>query len=378
MSITKKVKKPKKHIILLFTFVMLLNGLYAQSASLGEDYWSLDAGYGMTNVFIRGLTNQFIIDPKVWMSRQLMLGTRLGLNYSAENILAFEGQAYVRWNFLRLGRPANPVLVFLQGGVGILAANQEADTLSKDAAELRNSVMGEFNAGLTIPIASNWHIEPSIRWGYPHIAGFTITAGYKFPLFHRTKNREVLPVYEKQPSFNYERPPASNYEWQPVQNYENQPSSDYEEEPVSEIEIAQAAPEPETQQSLEEFLKDKIVTRVDSILFGPDSGQYNERVDQNTRNLNEAALNNIAKTLIENPGLRVRIEGHANPTTNDPGETESLMILSRMRADTIAGKLREKGVSEEQMVISAFGGSKTVTKNVMNMNRRVELIVIQG
>jgi outer membrane protein OmpA-like peptidoglycan-associated protein len=92
--------------------------------------------------------------------------------------------------------------------------------------------------------------------------------------------------------------------------------------------------------------------------------------------LNDNILNSIANALKENPVLLVRIEGHANPVTNSPGETESLMSLSRKRADTIAAKLGEKGVTEEQMVIAAFGGSQSVA-NTRNGNRRVELIVIQ-
>jgi len=75
----------------------------------------------------------------------------------------------------------------------------------------------------------------------------------------------------------------------------------------------------------------------------------------------------------------VRIEGHANPVLNDPSETESLMSLSKMRADAVAAQLMAKGVKEEQMFIIAYGGSRPVTNDqrCWNRNRRVELIVFQ-
>jgi outer membrane protein OmpA-like peptidoglycan-associated protein len=55
------------------------------------------------------------------------------------------------------------------------------------------------------------------------------------------------------------------------------------------------------------------------------------------------------------------------------------MALSTMRASVVAERLRAKGVSDEQMVVIAFGGTRTVTSDhdIWNRNRRVELIVIQ-
>jgi outer membrane protein OmpA-like peptidoglycan-associated protein len=75
----------------------------------------------------------------------------------------------------------------------------------------------------------------------------------------------------------------------------------------------------------------------------------------------------------------VRVEGHANPVTTDPKEADELMALGAMRADAVAEQLKARGVSEEQMVIISYGGTRTVTSDhdIWNRNRRVELIVIQ-
>jgi len=122
-----------------------------------------------------------------------------------------------------------------------------------------------------------------------------------------------------------------------------------------------------------------VITAVEYVLFGPDIGKYNVGIGHDAEALNEMVLNNIAKTLKENPNFQVRIEGHANPVTNHPEEAHKLITLSRMRAHEAAARLTAKGVNEGQMVIVTYGGTRTVTSehDIMYRNRRVELIVMR-
>jgi outer membrane protein OmpA-like peptidoglycan-associated protein len=319
MSKTKQFKNSKKCIVLLLALVMFCNVLYAQTEFPGGEYWSFDTGAGMTDILVKGLSYEFVVDPKIWLSPSFMVGNRFGANYSTDQILSFETLAYLRWNFLRSANPKKQVNAFIQGGIGMLAAYRGEDTPFGDISNNRGSAMFDAAAGVTIPLGSRWHIEPSIRTGYPHIVGFSLTAGCKFPLQPRAR-----------------KVPSSN-------------------EIIRRIQIAS----------------------FDSIMFGPDTEQYNVDINQATRDLNEKILDSTVKTLKENPNFRVRIEGHANPVTKKSSEAERLMTLSRMRADTIAWKLREKGVTDEQMVITAFGGARTLSNDAWNINRRVELIVVQ-
>jgi outer membrane protein OmpA-like peptidoglycan-associated protein len=130
----------------------------------------------------------------------------------------------------------------------------------------------------------------------------------------------------------------------------------------------------------EEILKVIIVSLNEFILFGPDIGRYNIGIDHDAQGLNELVLDAAAQMLKENPGLLVRIEGHANPVTTDPNEADELMALSAMRARGVADRLKAKGVSEDQMIVISFGGTRTVTHDhsIWNRNRRVELMVIQA
>ncbi|MDR0444224.1 MAG: OmpA family protein [Treponema sp.] len=320
---------PKKHILLFFTLLILINGLHAQTEFPIGDYWSLDAGIGVTNILVEGQSYQFIIDPKLWLSPKLMTGSKVGVNYSTDEILTFEGQVYLRWNFLRPGSLEKTVNIFLQGGMGMLAAYRGTDTPLSDVTMTRGSLLFDAAAGVTIPLTSRWHIEPMIRGGYPHIVGFSTTAGYKIPL-----------------------PQKSKY--------------------IEHGEIIKTLPQ-------NEIIKRILITSIEFILFGPDVGRYNIGIDHDAESLNELVLNHVTQMLKNNPDFRVRIEGHANPVTTDPNEADELMALSTTRAYAVADQLRAKGVNENQMVVIAYGGTRTITSDhdIWNRNRRVELILMQ-
>jgi hypothetical protein len=291
----------------------------------------------MSDIQVEGQSFQVVIDPKLWLSPPLMVGSKIGINYSIDQILTFEGQVYLRWNFLRLGKNQDKKTnVFLQGGLGLISAYRGAvdnpGNPFSDVTRTRGSLLADAALGITIPLTNRLHLEPAIRGGYPHIWGASLTVGYKFPLPQKT-------VYRTKSEYS---------------------------------DLLRGVPP-------NEIVKRIMISSVEYILFGPDIGRYNVGIDKDAQGLNELTLNYIAQSLKENPNYRVRIEGHANPVTPDPEEADELMALSTMRANNIAAQLRAKGVKDEQIVIIAFGGTRTVTSDhdIWNRNRRVELMVIQ-
>jgi len=363
MKLLKKCKKraytenfyARSVFLLIFCFV-LINGLSAQSEpeSLtaeeleynpeyyfpSGDFWAFNMGLGMSGILVEGMSYQLVIDPRLWLSPALMVGAKAGINYSVESnhenysdIFTFEGQVYMRWNFLRLGKPEKKVNIFLQGGLGLIAAYRGEDNPFNDVTKTRGSVLADAAFGLTIPLSPRWHIEPLVRGGFPHIFGFSITAGYKFPL-----PEKIL----------YQR-----------------------EEVIRTQEVKVIEPN--------EIIKIIRIASIEFVLFGPDIGQYNLGIDRDAQQLNELVLIQTSKVLRENPNYRVRLEGHANPFTISVSEADDLMALSAMRAETIRQQLLERGVKDEQMVVVAFGGTRHATSewDVRNRNRRVELMVIQ-
>ena len=343
----KFFKKSKRSIFLLLTLLILTGGLYAQIEFPAGDFWSLDGGVGMSDILVNGVSFQGIIEPKLWLSPPIMVGAKVGVNYSAEgddstdglgDILTFEGQAYLRWNFLRLGKNINrKVNIFIQGGLGLLASYRGEDNPFDDVTKTRGSLLADGAFGVTIPLTDRWHLEPLIRGGYPHILGASITAGYKFHLPEKTKYVEGKTQ-------------------------------------LAVVELLRVMP-------AEEILKRMHIAAVEFILFGGDIGRYNIGIDQDAQGLNELVLNYTAQQLNDNPNFRVRIEGHANPVTTDPNEADELMVLSAMRANNVAAELRARGVREEQMVVISFGGTRTIIEITdlerWNRNRRVEIIIVQ-
>ena len=154
-----------------------MGGLHAQTGFPAGDYWSLDAGFGMSDLLVKGRSYQGVLDPKLWLSPPLMLGSRLGVSYSTESdsrdILTFEGQVYLRWNVFRLGSRNKKTNIFIQGGLGFISAYRGNKNPFDDVTMTRGSILADAAAGITIPLSARWHFEPSIRGGYPHIAGFS-------------------------------------------------------------------------------------------------------------------------------------------------------------------------------------------------------------
>ena len=337
-------KKPGKRLLFSFIFLTLINGLYAQTVYdfPTGDFWSLDAGIGMSNILVNGTSYQLLIDPKLWLSPPLMVGSKLGMNISTDQILTFEGQVYLRWNFWRFGKQENPFNVFVQGGLGLLAAYRGDSNPFDNVTRTRGSLLIDATAGVTIPITDRWHFEPQIRGGYPHIFGIAVTAGYKFRLPEKTTTTTITNT--------------THYVI---------PKAEY-------IEVIKELPP-------EEIVKRVMITSIEFVMFGPDIGRYNIGIDKDAQQLNELVLNQTAQMLKENPKLRIRIEGHANPYTVNRSEVDELMVLSAMRADVVADQLRARGVNEDQIVVVSFGGSRTATSewDIRNRNRRVELMLIQ-
>jgi len=341
------MKRSKENSIKLISFIFLhiifliflnVGELRAQTDFPAGDFWALDAGIGMSNILVSGHSYQLVVDPKLWLSPPLMVGAKLGVNYSTEedtsNILTFEGQVYLRWNFLRLGKNENKKInVFAQAGIGLLSAYRGwGNKVFDDVTRTRGSLLADGAIGITIPLTQRWHIEALGRGGYPHLFGASITAGYKFPLPEKIK-------YQKE---------------------------------TEKVEVIKTM-------TPNEIIKVIKITSIEYILFGPDIGSYNIGIDRDAQQLNELVLNQIAKDLEENPDFRVRLEGHANPLTVNHSEAEDLMALSALRSSTVAEQLRKRGVSDDQMVLIAYGGTRNATNewDIRNRNRRVELMVIQ-
>jgi OOP family OmpA-OmpF porin len=86
-----------------------------------------------------------------------------------------------------------------------------------------------------------------------------------------------------------------------------------------------------------------------------------------------ASLNAVAKTLTENPELKVHIDGH----TDNTGSEAKNQVLSEQRAEAVKAYLIKKGVDESRLASQGFGQNSPIADNKTaagrTKNRRVEL-----
>lgn len=84
-------------------------------------------------------------------------------------------------------------------------------------------------------------------------------------------------------------------------------------------------------------------------------------------------LDVVAQTLRDNPGFRVRVEGH----TDSVGADAYNQQLSQRRAESVRRYLVGQGVSAARLEAAGYGESRPVTSNDTeegrSLNRRVEL-----
>jgi outer membrane protein OmpA-like peptidoglycan-associated protein len=89
-----------------------------------------------------------------------------------------------------------------------------------------------------------------------------------------------------------------------------------------------------------------------------------------------ASLNQVVAVMNENPGLKVRIEGH----TDNAGNDDTNMKLSQDRADAVKAYLVSKGISEDRITAEGFGETMPIGDNTTaagrTQNKRIEIKIV--
>jgi outer membrane protein OmpA-like peptidoglycan-associated protein len=126
--------------------------------------------------------------------------------------------------------------------------------------------------------------------------------------------------------------------------------------------------------------------RITGIKFAPFEADYIDLDDPEIVERNREILDRVARILEEYPNRQVRIEGHAvhifyRPERMEREQEETLIPLSRARAEAVRDALVERGVNGERLTVEAKGGSEPIVPfSDMDdrwKNRRVEFELIQ-
>lgn len=90
-----------------------------------------------------------------------------------------------------------------------------------------------------------------------------------------------------------------------------------------------------------------------------------------------AVLDDVAEALLKYGELRIRIEGH----TDDRGDDDKNLKLSRQRAESVRAYLTTKGIEAGRLAPAGFGATRAVANNRSRAgrakNRRIEFHIIE-
>ncbi len=115
---------------------------------------------------------------------------------------------------------------------------------------------------------------------------------------------------------------------------------------------------------LEKIEKEKTEI-LNNIYF--DEGSYELKPESMTE------LSKLAELIWRNPSLKVEISGH----TDDVGNEEANLLLSKKRAEAVVAYLISEGLNEKNLIAKGFGESRPIVKNDSDqnrqLNRRIEL-----
>ena len=266
-------------------------------------------------------------------------GLKTSFSHDFDTVNVWNFQLFFRY-YLPWLRSAVPVSgFFVQAETGGLLAFED------------NEIFPTFSAGISAGwrynLPRNWYIEPAVRFGYPHIWGLEITAGYRFCV--KTK-------YEKTPE-------------------------------TEKIEILLIENEIKNQNEIEESVEHvvpPVYLRIPPVYFSTNTADF-EGLGAGIIENNIYALELVTQILDTYNNYRVVIEGHANPTSPEGRAREAeepvLRLISEARAQRAFDELVRRGVDPSRLQTVGLGTSKTIisfsdNKNAWQ-NRRVVFILIK-
>ncbi|RYF74353.1 MAG: OmpA family protein, partial [Cytophagaceae bacterium] len=88
-------------------------------------------------------------------------------------------------------------------------------------------------------------------------------------------------------------------------------------------------------------------------------------------------LDRVLTFLTQNPSVSIEVAGH----TDNQGDFDQNVTLSRQRAETVKAFLVNKGVAASRIMTKGYGGTRPVATNnyekSRQFNRRVEMRIIK-
>ena len=118
---------------------------------------------------------------------------------------------------------------------------------------------------------------------------------------------------------------------------------------------------------IEEKVAEVLKTAFDNLEFEASKDLIREQSHE--------SLDSLASVLLKKPEWKLHISGH----TDNKGDEQDNLVLSKKRAEAVKAYLISKGVNADKLVVEFFGETKPIADNSTNegrqKNRRVEMEV---
>jgi len=334
-NISEKRRIPQKYILVLCVFFCFSAPLFAQASKPISGFLGISPeingftweGFSIGGGLILGID----------LNDSFSTGLKAGFFDSLDTVSALETTIFFRYYFPFLRKPKNTDGPFVQLEIGsaVLFERSYSEKLETFPA---------FSSGLSVGwrfnLGERWYIEPVARGGYPHIWGGSLSAGIRFKSEGGNKTAAVKEEIK-------------------------------EGDVIDDMKIIS---DEEGNLRLQMF----------SIMFRNNQADFMGLSEEIIKN-NYETIRHVAEFLNKYPNYRIIIEGHANPTTAEgrarENERNSLIHMSKLRAEKVMEILKVYGVSPNRMSVVGLGFSKTLApyndRENNWKNRRVEIILIK-
>ena len=275
------------------------------------------------------------------LNKYLTAGFKAAFFDDFDSLSALETLLFYRYYLLWKHLPKSTDGLFVQLEAGSVVYFERG---YNENVEIFPSFIGGLSAGWRFNPGERWYVESAVRGGYPHIWGFSVTAGIRFKGTRGGNQNTVVIEQEKEIK---------------------------EGDVIDDMKITR---DDEGNFRLQVF----------SIMFRNNQADFTGLSEETVRR-NHETLRHVAEFLNNYKEYKIIIEGHANPTTAEgrarEQEKNTLIRLSEHRAHKVMEILKEYGVSTDRMSVSGAGFSKMLapyndSENNWK-NRRVEIILIK-
>ena len=162
----------KKIVLVLIILLCFASSLFA--LDLIPDSGFAGIGPGINGDARKGIAYGGVLMLGIDLNNQFSTGLKISFFDNLDTVSAHETLGFLRYYFPVLENSKGP-FVQMEGGSVIFFERSYHKYL-----EAFPALTGGLSAGWHFSFGNNWYIEPAARAGYPHIWGFSITAGIRF------------------------------------------------------------------------------------------------------------------------------------------------------------------------------------------------------